>query len=99
MAECFQLFDVIHNVTTTHEAITRITLEVRCIRRCLPSSTVLAALPQPDTCHLLQMCQDMSNDNVMYAEIRTTPKVSRSTSGARSPSCCCTTSWQGQRHI
>eukprot|EP00892_Ulva_mutabilis_P003273 jgi/Ulvmu1/1317/UM011_0045.1 len=28
LAECFQLFDVIHNVTTSHEAITRITLEM-----------------------------------------------------------------------
>lgn len=28
LGECFQLFDVIHRITTTHEAIQRITREV-----------------------------------------------------------------------
>ncbi|PRW34001.1 adenosine deaminase [Chlorella sorokiniana] len=48
LGECFQLFDVIHRITTTHEAIQRITREV---------------------------LEDMAADNVVYAELRTTPKA------------------------
>ncbi|PSC76982.1 Adenosine deaminase [Micractinium conductrix] len=48
LGECFQLFDVIHRITTTHAALTRITREV---------------------------IEDMADDNVVYAEIRTTPKA------------------------
>lgn len=48
LAECFQLFDVIHRVTTDHGTVTRITREV---------------------------VEDLAADNVIYAELRTTPKV------------------------
>ncbi|KAL4854539.1 Adenosine deaminase-like protein [Chlorella vulgaris] len=47
MGECFKLFDVIHQITTTCAAITRIAREV---------------------------LEDMVADNVVYAELRTTPK-------------------------
>ena len=49
LAECFQLFDLIHRVTTDHETISRIATEV---------------------------VEDLAADNVIYAELRTTPKVS-----------------------
>ena len=48
LSECFQLFDLIHRVTTDHATITRITTEV---------------------------VEDLAADNVIYAELRTTPKV------------------------
>ena len=48
LSECFQLFDVIHQVTTEHATVTRITREV---------------------------VEDLAADNVIYAELRTTPKV------------------------
>ncbi len=49
LSECFQLFDLIHRVTTDHATITRIATEV---------------------------VEDLAADNVIYAELRTTPKAS-----------------------
>ena len=53
LSECFQLFDLIHRVTTDHATTTRIATEV---------------------------VEDLAADNVIYAELRTTPKASTGTS-------------------
>lgn len=47
LTEVFQLFDLIHNVITDHDTVTRITKEV---------------------------IEDFASDNVVYLELRTTPK-------------------------
>ena len=85
---------MIHKVTTTHEAITRITVEVSAVLRMVLDLHVTAGLhlrnvkaglnhqllelrhKREDAPLPLQMCEDMAKDNVIYAEIRTTPKVS-----------------------
>lgn len=48
LPECFQLFDMIHKVVTSHDIVTQITEEV---------------------------IEDFANENVVYLELRTTPKV------------------------
>eukprot|EP00878_Enallax_costatus_P033175 GHUV01036570.1.p1 GENE.GHUV01036570.1~~GHUV01036570.1.p1 ORF type:complete len:123 (+),score=20.24 GHUV01036570.1:594-962(+) len=36
LADCFKLFDAVHQITTTHEAVTRITREVSCNVQVVP---------------------------------------------------------------
>ena len=61
LGECFQLFDVIHRITTSHATLTRITREV---------------------------LEDFAADNVVYAELRTTPKASAARPLHAPPACC-----------
>lgn len=79
------MFDLIHIVTTDHSSITRITKEVSyCLRaHCLPSvlyySIFIFFFIYASNLYK-QVVEDFASENVVYLELRTTPKV---TCGAR----------------
>lgn len=77
--EVFKLFDLIHMITTDHQTVTRITREVRKIKHSL--TLVLAFGFRLKTWLIFsfdKVVQDFALENVVYLELRTTPKVTQS---------------------
>lgn len=74
--EVFKLFDLIHIITTDHKTVARITKEVRAQRYLgvfVLSHTFYPLMYYSSSCG--QVIEDFAADNVVYLELRTTPKV------------------------
>jgi Adenosine deaminase len=90
LAEWFAIFDAVHAVTTSHEAIRRIAREARlggtayspalpwssCFlpAQSIPSTASAECCPLPLFLPLAQVVEDFAADGVTYLELRTTPK-------------------------
>lgn len=76
--EVFKLFDLIHIITTDHKTVARITKEVRVkgfFRWLLSCISTHPAFLCRYSCSCQQVIEDFVADNVVYLELRTTPKV------------------------
>jgi adenosine deaminase len=79
LIEVFQFFDLIHNVITDHNIVTRITKEVWFHIYYMNFVTVkfiaIFVCTSNDDNSEKQVIEDFALDNVVYLELRTTPKV------------------------
>jgi hypothetical protein len=79
LIEVFQFFDLIHNVITDHNIVTRITKEVWFHIYYMNFVTVkfiaIFVCTSNDDNSEKQVIEDFASDNVVYLELRTTPKV------------------------
>lgn len=78
LSEVFKLFDLIHILTTDHETITRITKEVQYNCECSWGGCInleIVLFTIRFLYNVQQVIEDFAADNVVYLELRTTPKV------------------------
>lgn len=74
VTEVFNLFDLIHILTTDHDTVTRITREVRLLAYYINFCYCQIHCPFSNNSYK-QVVEDFASDNVVYLELRTTPKV------------------------